>query len=65
MKSSFKAENGIYCPTDAGVPWGPYTQQIGIWGYEEVLQAQYNTTINDQVWKRNNPPPFKTSCDPK
>ena len=41
--------NGIYCPTDAGVPWGPYTQQVGIWGYEEVLQAQYNTTMNDQM----------------
>ena len=41
--------NGIYCETDAAIPWGPYTQQVGIWGYQEVLQAMYNTTMNDQV----------------
>ena len=41
--------NGLYCPTDAGIPWGPYTQQIGIWGYQEILQAMYNTTMNEQM----------------
>ena len=42
-------ENGLYCPTDAGIPWGPYTQQIGIWGYQEILQAIYNETMNEQM----------------
>jgi len=41
--------NGIYCETDAAIPWGPYTQQVGIWGYQEILQAMYNTTMNDQM----------------
>jgi len=41
--------SGLYCPTDAGIPWGPYTQQIGIWGYQEVLQAMYNETMNEQM----------------
>jgi len=38
-------ENGVYCPADAGIPAGPYTQQDGIWGYLEILQAFNNDTL--------------------
>ena len=28
-----------------GIPAGPYTQQDGIWGYLEILQAMNNDTL--------------------
>ena len=28
-----------------GIPAGPYTQQDGIWGYLEILQAFQNETL--------------------
>ncbi len=50
--SSFRLEmwqevdmDGLYCPADDGVPEGPYTRQIGIWGYQEIMQAQNNETL--------------------
>jgi len=38
-------ETGIYCPAKDGIPAGPYTQQDGIWGYLEILQAFNNETL--------------------
>lgn len=38
-------ENGLYCPAKDGIPAGPYTQQDGIWGYLEILQAFNNDTL--------------------
>jgi len=38
-------ETGIYCPAKDGIPAGPYTQQDGIWGYLEILQAFNNDTL--------------------
>lgn len=38
-------ETGIYCPAKDGIPAGPYTQQDGIWGYLEILQAFENETL--------------------
>jgi GH18 family chitinase len=37
--------NGLYCPAHDGVPKLPYTRQIGIWGYQEILQAFNNDTM--------------------
>jgi len=31
--------NGLYCPADDGIPKAPYTRQIGIWGYNEIISA--------------------------
>ena len=42
-----EAEDGLYCPTDDGIRQGPYTLQKGIWGYNEVLQALYNETLEN------------------
>jgi len=36
---------GLYCPAEDGIPKGPYTRQKGIWGYQEILQAQNNDTL--------------------
>ncbi len=41
----FQNNNGIYCPTDAALPTGPYTLVPGYWGYLEILQAKYNDTL--------------------
>jgi len=38
-------ETGLYCPAKDGIPAGPYTQQDGIWGYLEILQAFNNDTL--------------------
>ena len=38
-------EDGLYCPANDGIPDGPYTRQLGIWGYQEILQAQNNDTL--------------------
>jgi len=38
-------ETGVYCPAKDGIPAGPYTQQDGIWGYLEILQAFNNDTL--------------------
>merc|ERR1712055_482199 len=37
--------DGIYCPAKDGIPAGAYTQQDGIWGYLEILQAFNNETL--------------------
>jgi len=34
-----KDNNGLYCPAKDGIPKGPYTRQIGIWGFQEIQQA--------------------------
>jgi len=34
--------NGLYCPADDGNPMGPYTRQLGNYGYLEVLQLFNN-----------------------
>lgn len=40
-----ETQNGLYCPTNDGIPPGPYTAAVGIWGYNEVLQAMNNETL--------------------
>jgi len=45
MTLEFPEENGLYCPAKDGIPAGPYTQQDGIWGYLEILQAFNNDTL--------------------
>jgi len=29
--------NGLYCDADDGIPKGPFSRQIGIWGYDEII----------------------------
>ena len=46
--------NGLYCPADDGIPKAPYTRQIGIWGYNEIISAfqgnqNYLPTFLDQT----------------
>jgi len=31
--------NGLYCPAKDGIPKAPYSRQIGIWGYDEIISA--------------------------
>jgi len=45
MTLNFTDLNGLYCPAYDGIPAGPYTQQDGIWGYLEILQAMNNDTL--------------------
>jgi len=38
-------EHGLYCPAKDGIPAGPYTLQVGIWGFQEIQQALHNDTL--------------------
>jgi len=40
-----EADHDLYCPAYNGAPMMPYTRQLGIWGYNEVLQVFYNSSI--------------------
>ena len=31
--------NGLYCPARDGIPKAPFSRQIGIWGYDEIISA--------------------------
>jgi len=48
-------EHGLYAPTNGGVPEGPYTRQMGIWGYNEICEKfqtekdQWKISINPYV----------------
>ena len=44
MISTYSADK-IYSSFFQGIPAGPYTQQDGIWGYLEILQAMNNDTL--------------------
>ena len=46
--------NGLYCPASDGIPKGPYTRQIGIWGFQEIQQAFHgdiNATLPEDTGK--------------
>merc|ERR1719309_557665 len=44
-----ETHHDLYCPGYEGVPKMPYTRQLGIWGYNEVLQCFYNQTLNKEL----------------
>ncbi len=38
-------QTGFYCPGITGFPMGPYTRQMGHYGYLEILQLDVNDTL--------------------
>jgi GH18 family chitinase len=39
--------DGSYCPTIDGLPAAPYTNQSGMWGYQEILMYQQAAQLPD------------------
>ena len=39
FKLANRGLNGLYCPAEDGIPKAPYTEEVGIWGYSEILSA--------------------------
>lgn len=40
------AQNGINAYAPQGIAAGPYTQETGIWGYNEVIMAYFLIQLN-------------------